>query len=162
RWDRPDGPWDGSAPCADPSPDGCAAAFPSEPSPASRSLIWPCGLTPLTRSCRPSAIMLSIYRVASSLQGGASPASFHRLPHRGAERGRRFGDRDPGRAHRLELGSGGALTARDDGAGMAHAAARWRRRARDEAHHRLLRLRLLVELGAVLLGRAADLADHDD
>ena len=51
-----------------------------------------------------------------------------------------FGDRDARRAHRLDLVLGGALAAGDDGAGMAHAAARRRRAAGDEADHRLLRL----------------------
>src|SRR5579864_7390032 len=45
---------------------------------------------------------------------------------------------------------------------MSHAPT-WRRgRAGDEADHGLLYLAALDELGAIFLGRAADLADHDD
>ena len=50
---------------------------------------------------------------------------------------------------------------RDDGAGVAHAAARRRGLAGDEAHDRLLHV-LLDELRRSFLGGAADLADHDD
>src|SRR4051812_40824719 len=45
---------------------------------------------------------------------------------------------------------------------MAHATARGRGRAADEADDRLLILRRADKLGGVLLGGAADLADHDD
>ncbi len=48
---------------------------------------------------------------------------------------------------------------------MAHAAARRRRTAGDEAGHRLLAATLgfvAQELGGVFFGRAADFADHDD
>src|SRR6202008_4491405 len=70
-----------------------------------------------------------------------------------------------GRFHRGGLGAGIALAAGDDGAGMAHAAAGRRGDAGDEADHRLLAAAfglVLEELGGVFLGRAADLADHDD
>ena len=50
---------------------------------------------------------------------------------------------------------------RDDGSGVAHAAARRRGLSGDEADDRLLHV-LLDELGRGLFGRAADLADHDD
>ncbi len=55
----------------------------------------------------------------------------------------------------------GARAAADDGAGVAHAAA-WRRGlAGDEADDGLAHVRA-DELGGLLLGVAADLADHDD
>src|SRR5690606_34197803 len=57
------------------------------------------------------------------------------------------------------------LAAGNDGAGVAHRASLRSRAARDEAGHRLLAAALgLVdqELGGIFLGRAADLADHDD
>src|SRR4051812_18940910 len=54
---------------------------------------------------------------------------------------------DAGGFHRGDLVLGAALAARDDRAGVAHAAARRRRAAGDEAHHRLLAaaLRLVPE-----------------
>src|SRR5213076_353381 len=61
--------------------------------------------------------------------------------------------------------AGVALTAGDDRAGMAHAAAGRGGDAGDEADHRLLAATLglvLDELGGVLLGRTADFTDHDD
>src|SRR6185312_5398317 len=72
---------------------------------------------------------------------------------------------DAGRFHRGDLRFRVALAAGDDRAGVAHAAARRRRASGDEAGHRLLAAALglvLEELRRVLLGRAADLADHDD
>src|SRR5579863_10434645 len=58
------------------------------------------------------------------------------------------------------IGSAGA--ARDNRARMSHSPT-WRRgRAGDEADHGLLHLAALDELGAIFLGRAADLANHDD
>ena len=67
--------------------------------------------------------------------------------------------RTPASAQRLHLGRGGALAARDDGAGVAHLLAGGRGDAGDVGRHRLGHLRL-DELGGLLLGRAADLADH--
>src|SRR3546814_20649396 len=58
-----------------------------------------------------------------------------------------------------------ARPAGDDRTGVAHAAARRRADARDEADHRLLAATagiVLPELGGLFFGRAADLADHDD
>src|SRR3546814_1470852 len=58
-----------------------------------------------------------------------------------------------------------ARPAGDDRTGVAHAAARRRADARDEADHRLLAATaglVLQELGGLFFGRAADLADHDD
>src|ERR1700726_1930825 len=63
------------------------------------------------------------------------------------------------------LFSGGAGAAGDDGAGMAHAPARRRGGAGDEADHRLLGLAALHEVRGPFLarpGRPADLANHDD
>ena len=70
-------------------------------------------------------------------------------------------DVDPGRLHRRHLLRRRALAAGDDGAGVAHAASRRRGAAGDEADDRLLEVGLDA-LGRVLLGVAADLADHDD
>jgi hypothetical protein len=81
--------------------------------------------------------------------------------HGGAEVRGGLGDRDAGGAERVELGLGGALAARDDGAGVAHPLARGGGDAGDEADDGLLDVGL-DEGGAVFLGRAADLADHDD
>src|SRR3546814_2839908 len=67
--------------------------------------------------------------------------------------------------HRRDLVLGLALPAGDDRTGVAHAAARRRADARDEADHRLLAATaglVLQELGGLFFGRAADLADHDD
>src|SRR5262249_8497641 len=82
-----------------------------------------------------------------------------------AEARRRRRDTDPGGFHRRDLGFGIALAAGNDGAGMAHAPARRSRAAGDETHHGLLAAApglILVDFGGTLLGRAADLADHDD
>ena len=74
-------------------------------------------------------------------------------------RGRR--DANAGGLERLDLLGRGALAARDDGAGVAHALAGRRRGPRDEAGDRLVHL-LLDEARGALLGAAADLADQDD
>src|SRR4051794_23152228 len=87
------------------------------------------------------------------------------LDQRFAEpRGRRR-DFDPRLLHRSDLRFGVALATRDDRAGVSHATAGRRRAPRDEADHRLLAAALglvLEKLRGVLLGAAADLADHDD
>src|SRR5258705_52938 len=85
-----------------------------------------------------------------------------KLSQNRTEAGRRIGDGDAGAPHRLELVAGAALAARDDGAGVAHAAARRRGHPGDEADDRLLDLVRAQELRGILLGGAADLADHDD
>jgi len=69
---------------------------------------------------------------------------------------------NPGLLHRLDLLLGAPLTAGDDGSGVAHAAARRRGEAGDEADDRLLDTGLLEELGGFFLGSAPDLADHDN
>src|SRR6185312_2189920 len=89
-------------------------------------------------------------------------SAFEHLHHRAAERRRRIGDRDAGPLHRLYLVAGRAAAAGYNRAGMAHASARRRGGPGDEAHHRLLDLAAFDELRRLLLGRAADLADHDD
>src|SRR5262249_10313319 len=71
------------------------------------------------------------------------------LPHLAARRA------DPG--HLLR---GSALAARDDRAGVPHAAPRRRRLPGDEADDRLAEIRRDPR-GGVFLGAAADLADHD-
>ena len=53
------------------------------------------------------------------------------------------------------------MAAGDDGAGVAHAAARRGGLASDEGHHRLGDVRL-HEFSGLLLSAAADLANHDD
>src|SRR5690606_40794588 len=79
--------------------------------------------------------------------------------------GRRFRHPDAGGLHRRDLVLGTALTARDYGTSMTHGAALGSGEAGDEPRHRLLAalLRLVdEELRRILLGRTADLADHDD
>ena len=63
--------------------------------------------------------------------------------------------------HHLELLLRRALAAGNDGAGVAHALARRRRDARDEADDRLLHVLLRPARGGFLVG-APDLADHHD
>src|ERR1700744_901611 len=89
---------------------------------------------------------------------GLRPSPLEYLDQRLAEAGRRRRHPDARRLHGGDLGFGVALAARDDRAGVAHAAA-------DDPDHRLLAAALgliFEELGGVLLGRAADFADHDD
>src|SRR3546814_7045500 len=84
------------------------------------------------------------------------------LRHRTAQRGRRIRDGDTGLAEGLHLRLRGALAPGDDRAGMAHPLARRRRDARHEADQRLAAAGSGVERRRILLGGAADLADHDD
>src|SRR5690554_4804491 len=83
-----------------------------------------------------------------------------------------LGDRRAQVAGRLDRGHAGLLqrgelavrrarAAQGDGAGVAHALARGRAGAGDEADHRLGHV-LGDVLGRLFLGAAADLADHDD
>src|SRR6185437_532894 len=74
---------------------------------------------------------------------------------------RRRRDRDSGRLHSRSLGTCIALAARNDRAGVAHAAAG---RGGDADHWLLAAPLGLVpqELRGISLGRAADLADHDN
>src|SRR5688500_4497397 len=73
-------------------------------------------------------------------------------------RGGRYGDARL--AQRRDLVLGAALATADDGARVAHAAAGRRGDAGDERRERLLHV-LLGEGRGVLLGVAADLADHE-
>src|SRR3972149_1335628 len=76
-----------------------------------------------------------------------------------ADLGDVFGAAPPGASERVLLGIGRFLAARDDGAGMAHAAARRRRGAGNEGCDRLLRLfPRLDEIRGGDLGGTADLA----
>ena len=68
---------------------------------------------------------------------------------------------DPGLGQRVHLGLGRALGARDDGAGVAHLAARGGGDPGDVGGHRLGHV-LGDEGGRPLLLGAADLADHHD
>lgn len=65
-----------------------------------------------------------------------------------------------------DLGVGAALATGDDGTGMTHTSARWGRDASDEGSDWLWlgarEVVLLEELCSILLGRAADLTNHDD
>ena len=72
-----------------------------------------------------------------------------------------FATRTPGGLEGAHLVGGRALAAGDDRAGVAHALALGRRLPGDEPGHRLLHVRLDERRG-LLLGGAADLADHDD
>src|SRR5260370_42597563 len=75
---------------------------------------------------------------------------------------RRRRDCDSGRFHGRGFGTGVALAAGDDRAGMAHAAAGRRGDAGDESDHRLLAAAFGLidqELGGVFLGGTADFAD---
>src|SRR5687768_4592968 len=95
----------------------------------------------------------------------AYPSAAQKLGEGGAELRWAWGDANSSLLHRRDLVLGPALAARDDGAGMAHAAARRRGAAGDEADGRLAAAGpglVLQEHSGVLLGRAADLADHDD
>ena len=100
----------------------------------------------------------------TKLHGGLGRFSFrHCFDHRGAERRRAVGDQEAGRFHRFDLGFGRAFAAGDDRAGMAHAAARRRRDAGDEADDRVsCFLAFLKNSARFFFGAAADFADHDD
>src|SRR5690606_16852624 len=98
-----------------------------------------------------------------------SPFTIHSSPdclhQRLSEPRRRRRNLDACPLHRLDLAFRAALATGDNRAGMAHGAAFGRRTARDEAGHRLLPAALCLvenELCGILLGGAADLADHDD
>src|SRR5579875_1270517 len=73
----------------------------------------------------------------------------------------RLHDVDAGGGEGLHLFGGGALSARDDGSGVAHAAARRRGLAGDEADDRLLHVVFDI-LGGSFFGGTADFADEDD
>ena len=76
-----------------------------------------------------------------------------------------FGDNDAGGFHGFDLRFRVALAARDDGAGVAHTAARRGGAAGDEARGGLPAALLALggeELGGLFFGRSANLTDHDD
>ena len=113
---------------------------------------------------RPARARLAFASIIGLVVGHYAYA-VQKLFQRRAELRWAWGDGNSSRFHRRDLALGVALAARDDRAGMAHAAARRRRAAGDEADDRLLApaLRLVgEELRGVFLGAAADLADHDD
>src|SRR5262245_2122110 len=110
-------------------------------------------------------LALAVLHLTSPPDGGEEAdmgSALHCLGPLGAQRGRRIGNVDPHRTQGVDLEFRGVLTTRDHGAGMAHAASRWRGATGDEADHGLLGLAGLDELSALDLGVAADLADHDD
>src|SRR5215471_1647138 len=84
------------------------------------------------------------------------------IPHRRADRGRRCRYNRSCALQRLDLVFRTALAAGDDRTSVTHAPAGRRGAAGDEPDDRLLAARRPEEIGAVLLGAAADLADHDD
>src|SRR5215211_7109802 len=82
------------------------------------------------------------------------------LGHDRADLARVLGDEATRAFQGLDLRRRRPLAAGDDRPRVAHLLARWGSEAGDVRHDRLLHL-LLHELGCFLLGRAADLADHD-
>src|SRR3954471_7517114 len=95
----------------------------------------------------------------------AVPLSFQQFDERLAEPCWGGRDADAGRLHGGDLVLGSAFPARDDRTRVAHAAARRRGAPGDEADRRSLPALLSLlrqELRRVLLGRAADFANHDD
>src|SRR6185437_9214274 len=95
----------------------------------------------------------------------STESRFQYFNQRFTDAGRRWRYPDSRRFHSRNFGLGVAFAAGNDGAGMAHAAARRRRAPGDKADHRLLAAALgLVdeELRRILLRRTADLADHHD
>src|SRR5882757_2568157 len=106
-----------------------------------------------------------IVRSRSLAHQANPPLSPQHLDQRLAEPRRRGRDLDASILHGGDLGLRIAFAASDDGARVPHAAAGRRGAPGDEADHRLLvpALGLIFEkLRGVLLGTAADLADHDD
>src|ERR1700722_1448939 len=90
--------------------------------------------------------------------GRLARSALHCLQHFVTKRCGRVGDPDAHGAHGFDLEFSGVIAARNYGAGMAHAAARRRGAAGDEADDRLLGAGRLQVLGALDLGVAADLA----
>ena len=108
------------------------------------SVAWAARCTPITRTTKPATAT----RAAGGSVGDATPRlepfrdwalALHRLHHGDAHVGRALGDRDARGAEGVLLLGGRALAARDDRAGVAHALARGRRRARDERRDGLRR-----------------------
>src|SRR6056297_168987 len=88
-----------------------------------------------------------------------------RLKHSLTQSRRAVGHDDARAAHGVDLVVRAALTAGDDGAGMAHAAARRGGAAGDEARRGFPAALLLLvgeELCGIFFGGPADFTDHDD
>src|SRR5689334_15024028 len=92
---------------------------------------------------------------------GADTAFLHCIEQGFPDQRRRLHYGDARGFERLHLLGRRAVTAGNDRTGVAHAASRRRGLAGDEGDHRLLHV-LFDVLGGLLLGVAADLADHDD
>mmetsp|Transcript_63472 Transcript_63472/g.200752 ORF Transcript_63472/g.200752 Transcript_63472/m.200752 type:complete len:332 (-) Transcript_63472:58-1053(-) len=90
------------------------------------------------------------------------PGGLHLLEHGDAHDGRGLHHPHARALESLDLILRRALAARDDRAGVAHAAAGRRREPGDEGHNGLVSPARLDELRPVLLRGAADLPDHDD
>ena len=72
-------------------------------------------------------------------------------------------DMDTSGLKRSNLLGCAALTSSDDGAGMAHAAARWRSLASDEADGRQIAMVVIAKpRSSFFFSLTSDLADHDD
>src|SRR3569832_2930908 len=89
------------------------------------------------------------------------PSAREELEHALADVRRGIGDAHTGRLERRDLVLRAALAACDERARVAHASAGRRGDAGDIGHHRFALAGLDVFRG-LFLGRAADLADHDD
>src|ERR1019366_203107 len=105
-------------------------------------------MTRVLRPTSPKPISLFCYRAGSLHQHLAKQCW-------------RFDDVNAGGFHGLHLLSGSSLPSGDDCTGVPHAASGRRSLASDEADDWLFYVGL-DELGCVLFGVAADLADHDD
>mmetsp|Transcript_63393 Transcript_63393/g.151303 ORF Transcript_63393/g.151303 Transcript_63393/m.151303 type:complete len:377 (+) Transcript_63393:60-1190(+) len=86
----------------------------------------------------------------------------HGRSHVGAELSWRASDGHTCSLKGGDLGGGSALAAGDDGAGVAHSAARWGGDTCDEAHHWLALVVCLQPVCSLLLCVTTDLANHDD
>src|SRR3954453_13746459 len=103
----------------------------------------------------------SLDRLRGSEGHPGSASLFPHLFYLRAHLARRLHDVNPGIFERRHLLGGRAFAAADDRAGVAHAAARRCGLPGDERNDRLGHIRL-HERRRFLLGRPADLADHDD
>src|ERR1019366_9991569 len=83
----------------------------------------------------------------------------HDLLQRSADKRGTFCDRDTGGLERRDLIRRGSFSPGNDRTGMAHATARWRRAARDEAYNWLLYMGLHKSRG-FFFRQPADFANH--
>src|SRR5258706_8873258 len=141
-------------------------AAPRSLSPPSKKLIFFFALCTVTRMLTPTSITAKMPMKTAVIGIGMAFMSF--LPglfQHGLQQLAHFRwiprDLDAAGFHDRELLLRGALAARADGARVAHALARRRGNAGDEADHRLLHVGLDPLRGVLLIG-AADLAHHDD